>query len=239
MFCRNCGAQIPEGTTACPNCHAVNGEVRAQTEKKNGGFRAPTQGGKKAIAICSALTLIPIIFIIMIDLFVDLKFDWDKTGGWIGFLLVLFICTVLPSIRITPAPVTTGICFLTVCAYIMYVLKLVNGNMDWFTEMALPLILVFCVFLGLDSVLVGDGKVSGSGKGVLYCLEAFIFSIAWSVLYTNYKGLDLAELQSIGLFDGIEGLMIRVPILFAAFFLTLTVIFAAAWYVGKVRKQQK
>lgn len=231
MFCRNCGAQIPDGATSCPACHAVEEANVApeKTEEKAGiknmmsGFKAPTKSGKSFAVTATALTLIPAIFIFTIDFVWNLKFDWAASGFIIGALLVIWVCSVLPALHITPAPVTAGICFLSVALYLLYIVKRFAGSMEWFTMFALPLLMIVAVFIGVDSALSGNTNLRGSGMWAVISGEGAIFCIAWGILWVNYHGVGV--------------LQPRISVIFASLCLIGAVVFGAGAYINKIRKQ--
>ena len=241
MFCRNCGTQIPDGANACPNCLAVPTiapdpeaakapQQAAQpvtqpenNERKKGFFNAPGKSGKSYAAIVSALLLLPAIFIVTIDYIWNYHIDWEATWYIVGALLVIWICSVLPAIRITPAPVTAIICFMSAALYVMYIVRQVTGSMEWFTMFALPVLLILAVFIGLDSALINSTKLRGLALGAVASAEAAIFSVLWGFLWDNYYHHGVIEL--------------RFSVICASGFLMLTVVLAALAYVKNVNKK--
>lgn len=54
MFCKNCGKEVPEGTTFCPNCgQAVNGEQPQQPQQPK-----PQQGAPKSKMVAGLLGIL-------------------------------------------------------------------------------------------------------------------------------------------------------------------------------------
>ncbi len=245
MFCAHCGASVPEGATACPQCHAVvinnvapeqeapKAAETAQTEytapaaqaqdSKFRFFKAPGKSGKSFAALFSAFTLVPIIFIYAVDYIIDYKINSPFTGYIVGALLVIWICSVLPAANVTPAPVTAVICFASVALYIIYIVKRISGSMEWFTMFALPLLMLLALFLGLDSSLASRG-VKGFFAGALISAEAAVFSIIFGVLWDNYHHHGVIQL--------------RFSVICAAFFLMVTVIQLAVGYVNKLNEKK-
>lgn len=195
MFCKNCGTSIPDGATSCPGCHAVvDGAPAAPAapEEKKSILSAPTKGGKNFTALASAFLLIPAIFTIMIDYIVDYAVDWPPTGYVVGALLVCWICAVLPALKITPAPVTAIICFASVALYIMYIVKQISGSMEWFTLFALPMLMIFAVFVGVDSALTQNESLHKFMAGIV-AAEGAVYCFVWGLLWTNYHGQGLIQ----------------------------------------------
>ena len=87
-------------------------------------FNSPDKSSKSFAAIFSVLCLIPAIVTLTIDYIWNYKIDWKPTGYIVGALIVLWICCVLPAIKITPAPVTALICFMSLALYLMFIVCL-------------------------------------------------------------------------------------------------------------------
>lgn len=221
MFCQKCGTPVPEETGVCPNCTPAPSAPPKKTSRF--GFNAPSKGGKSFAAIFSAITLIPTIGILTIDYIWNYAIDWPATGYLVGALLVIWICSVLPAVRVTPAPVTAFICFMSAALYIMYIVKRLTDSMEWFTVFALPALMIPAVFIGLDSSLASSTRLRGFGMGALVSAEAAIYSIAWGILWDNYYHAGVIEL--------------RFSVICASLFLMQAVILAAVAYVQRVNRK--
>lgn len=243
MFCKKCGAAVSDGDAFCPKCgtrvekeetvspvsyNESNSEhTEEQTapakEIKEKFLTAPTKSGKSYAVIFTALTLIPAIFVLMIDYVANLAVDWPATKYVVGALVVIWICSVLPVVRITPAPVTAIICFASVTLYAMFVIKEINGSMEWFTVFALPLIMILAVFIGLDSALAAN-KIATSLMPGIVAAEAAVYSFIFGILWSHYYD------------DAVY--MPRISVVFACGFLMLSVILAAMGYVKMINRKK-
>ena len=243
MFCKKCGAAVSDGDAFCPKCgtrvekedtvtpvsyNETNSEhTEEQTapakEIKEKFLTAPTKSGKSYAVIFTALTLIPAIFVLMIDYVANLAVDWPATKYVVGALVVIWICSVLPVVRITPAPVTAIICFASVTLYAMFVIKEINGSMEWFTVFALPLIMILAVFIGLDSALAAN-KIATSLMPGIVAAEAAVYSFIFGILWSHYYD------------DAVY--MPRISVVFACGFLMLSVILAAMGYVKMINRKK-
>lgn len=243
MFCKKCGAAVSDGDVFCPKCgtrvekeetvtpvsyNESNSEhTEEQTapakEIKEKFLTAPTKSGKSYAVIFTALTLIPAIFVLMIDYVANLAVDWPATKYVVGALVVIWICSVLPVVRITPAPVTAIICFASVTLYAMFVIKEINGSMEWFTVFALPLIMILAVFIGLDSALAAN-KIATSLMPGIVAAEAAVYSFIFGILWSHYYD------------DAVY--MPRISVVFACGFLMLSVILAAMGYVKMINRKK-
>lgn len=226
MFCKFCGAPLDDGAAQCPNCLKM---VEEETSKKSNGikteklFKAPTKGGKSFAAVASALTLIPAIFILTLDYVWNYSVDWKATGYIVGALLVGWVCMVLPAVRVTPAPVTAGICFLAITFYVLFVVRQVTGDFAWFTVFALPAVFILSVFIGLNCALANSAGIKGLGMASLASVEAAVYSIIWGVLWDNY-------------YHGGE-IKLRASVIVASLFLMLAVVLGTATYITRVNKK--
>ena len=219
LFCSKCGEKIIKeempAVTAEPveNASGYAEEAAAPAEGVKEKFiKAPTKSGKSYAVIFTALTLLPAIFVLMIDYVANLAIDWPATKYVVGALVVVWICSVLPVLRITPAPVTAIICFASVTMYAMFVIKEINGSMEWFTVFALPLIMILAVFIGLDSALAANRVATAIMPGIV-AGEAAIYSFIFGILWSHYYD------------DAVY--MPRISVVFACGFLMLAVILAA------------
>lgn len=232
MFCKKCGAQLSDDAVFCSKCGAsLTSEATpsvAEAEKAEPAteetkfFKAPSKGGKSYAAIFSAFTLIPAIFTLMIDYVWNLRIDWPATGYIVGLLLVIWVCAVLPALRITPAPVTAIICFASAALYVMYIVKQISGSMEWFTVFALPMLMILAVFIGLDSALTSNKIATALMPGIV-AGEAAIYSFTFGLLWSNYYD------------DAVY--MPRISVVFACGFLMLSVVLFAAGYVKMINKK--
>lgn len=186
-------------------------------------FNSPDKSSKNFAAIFSVLCLIPAIATLTIDYIWNYKIDWKPTGYIVGALIVIWICCVLPAIKITPAPVTALICFMALALYLMYIVKQVSGSMLWFAAFALPAIAVLAVFIGADSAIIHSTKIGSLGICSLISAETAIYSIIWGILWDNYHHGGIIRL--------------RFSVIIASIFLMVSLIFAAAAYVRKNNKK--
>lgn len=243
MFCKKCGAAVSDGDAFCPKCGtrvekeetvspvSYNESNSEHTEEQTAPVKeikekfltAPTKSGKSYAVIFTALTLIPAIFVLMIDYVANLAVDWPATKYVVGALVVIWICSVLPVVRITPAPVTAIICFASVTLYAMFVIKEINGSMEWFTVFALPLIMILAVFIGLDSALAAN-KIATSLMPGIVAAEAAVYSFIFGILWSHYYD------------DAVY--MPRISVVFACGFLMLSVILAAMGYVKMINRKK-
>ena len=243
MFCKKCGAAVSDGDAFCPKCGtrvekeetvfpvSYNENNSEHTEEQTAPAKeikekfltAPTKSGKSYAVIFTALTLIPAIFVLMIDYVANLAVDWPATKYVVGALVVIWICSVLPVVRITPAPVTAIICFASVTLYAMFVIKEINGSMEWFTVFALPLIMSLAVFIGLDSALAAN-KIATSLMPGIVAAEAAVYSFIFGILWSHYYD------------DAVY--MPRISVVFACGFLMLSVILAAMGYVKMINRKK-
>ncbi|MBR4766475.1 MAG: zinc ribbon domain-containing protein [Clostridia bacterium] len=244
MYCKKCGSEMNDDALFCSKCGEkfIKEEIPAVTAEpvenasgyaeeaavpaegvKEKFIKAPTKSGKSYAVIFTALTLLPAIFVLMIDYVANLAIDWPATKYVVGALVVVWICSVLPVLRITPAPVTAIICFASVTMYAMFVIKEINGSMEWFTVFALPLIMILAVFIGLDSALAANRVATAIMPGIV-AGEAAIYSFIFGILWSHYYD------------DAVY--MPRISVVFACGFLMLAVILAAMGYVKMINSKK-
>ncbi len=230
QFCSKCGTKVQTEEAPAAVSEPVESapeyveETPAPTENVKEKFiKTPTKSGKSYAVIFTALTLLPAIFVLMIDYVANLAVDWPATKYVVGALVVVWICSVLPVIRIMPAPITAIICFASVTLYAMFVIKEINGSMEWFTVFALPMIMILAVFIGLDSALAANKIATAVMPGIV-AAEAAIYSFVFGILWSHYYD------------DAVY--MPRISVVFACGFLMLAVILAAMGYVRMINQKK-
>ena len=194
MFCKKCGAAVSDGDAFCPKCGTrVEKEETVFPVSYNESNSEHTEEQNAPAK--------------------EIKEN----------LVVIWICSVLPVVRITPAPVTAIICFASVTLYAMFVIKEINGSMEWFTVFALPLIMILAVFIGLDSALAAN-KIATSLMPGIVAAEAAVYSFIFGILWSHYYD------------DAVY--MPRISVVFACGFLMLSVILAAMGYVKMINRKK-
>lgn len=209
MFCPKCGRELPEDGV-CPNCNTVPTEPIDKGKK-----RGLTKGSKNYAAIFTALLVFPVSLCVAIDL------SFHKYDFWFGYVvgafLVLWVCAVLPALHITPAPVTALICVLSFVGYISYIFYK-SGHIEWLYTRALPLFVLFAVFIAIDVLMGSSGKFGVLSIFSAVSFEIGIYLIAIEASYTR----SLSALH-------------WSPILACAF-ISVAAVFLAFSYVGKKKK---
>ena len=109
MYCSNCGHKIPDGTTVCPNCRPVEVNQVQPENNKTAFFKVPGKASKSYAALFTAFLVFPAAICIAVDVAFD-KYDY-WFGYVVGALLVTWVISVLPVLKITPPLVTALICF--------------------------------------------------------------------------------------------------------------------------------
>lgn len=132
MFCTKCGAVVDEKTGVCPNCGACErAEEKAEKpgSKKKFYLGKATKTAKSYAVIFSAFMVFPA----MICTVVNILNPGDKfwAGYVLGAIAVAWVFLVLPVLRVTPAPVTAGICFVVLALYLLYIAKM-QGVISWY-----------------------------------------------------------------------------------------------------------
>lgn len=228
MFCSNCGKQLPDGVTVCPDCTAneapqveavpVNPEAAPQEEKKP-LFKMPGKLSKSYAAIFTALLVFPSTICIAIDLAFDRYDYWF--GYVVGALLVTWIIAVLPVLRVTPPVVTSLICFGAIVCYLFYISHK-TGHMLWLSEFFLPLTILAAAFIAIDSALIGGKRIKGLHIFSLLAAESAIFLVATEAMWDIWKN---------GVID------LKISLIIACGFISVVAVMEAFSYVGRINKK--
>lgn len=195
MYCSKCGKQLPEGVTSCPDCDPV---VVNQVEyvepqknaKKESVFKAPNTFSKSYAALFTALLVFPATICTAIDIAFD-KYDY-WFGYVVGALVVTWVVSVLPALKITPPFVTALICFGSIVCYAYYIMSKTNF-FNWLPKFLLPIFILTAAFIALDVALIGSKKVTGLHAISLLALECALYLVCWEVVADNakYGAIDL------------------------------------------------
>ena len=214
MFCSKCGREIPEGGV-CPVCSpaAASAPVAPAAKKKNVGI---TDSAKKYAALLTAAMVFPAT----ISTAIDLSFHrYDFWFGYVvGALIVAWVCAVLPVLKITPAPVTAVICFTSIMGYTFFIIQK-TGHLEWLYQRALPLFILFALFVAADAAAIGSKKVNGLGLASMVSFEIGVYLIAIEAFAT--KSLENLHWSPI----------------FACGFISVAAVFLAFGYIGKINKK--
>ncbi len=214
MFCPKCGKQLPPDGI-CPDCNTVEATPVKKEDKLRMG---PSDGARSYAAIFTALLVFPTSLCVAIDL------SFHRYDFWFGYIIgaaiVAWVCAVLPGLRITPAPVTALICFASIIGYIFYIVYK-TGHLDWLFKQALPLLILFAVFVAIDVAMVSSKKFEWMAILSAISFEIGIYIIAIEATYTK----SLTELH-------------WSPIV-ACGFISVAAVFLAFSYIGKLGKNKK
>lgn len=214
MYCTHCGVVIPEGATACPGCQAT---TAAPAEKKK-FFNEPSKKSKSFAAIFTALLVFPSTLSVAIDL----SFSRASWAGYVvGAMLVIWVCTVLPALKITPAPVTSVICFMSIIGYVFFIIQKV-GIAPWLYQAFLPMLVLTAALFAATVVLVGSKTVKGLHILSLLSAEAVIYLVALEATLDNFHN---------GAVD------LRWSLIISCAFVSIIAVFEAFSYIGRINKK--
>ena len=214
MYCSKCGTQLDENG-ACPKCSAES-DVVQNTQEVNNKTEKISKGSRTFAALVSAFLVFPASLSIAIDLSFHSYDFWF--GYVVGALLVAWVCLVLPALKITPPPITAIICFVTMMGYVFYIMYKL-GHFEWLFHKALPLTILFVVFVSIDIMLVSYKKVNWL---TVFSIMSFETAVYLMCVEATYKGgFDVLRWS---------------PILACGFF-SVAAVFLAFAYIGKIHKK--
>jgi hypothetical protein len=219
MLCPYCKNEIPDSSKFCPDCGSVI--VVEKTPKKKTRIKGPSDFGKGFSAIATALMVFPATLSVAIDLV------FHSNDGWsayvVGALIVAWLCSVFPALRITPAPVSALIAMFSVLAYISFIISK-NAQLVWLYKVGLPLFILAAIFIAVDSALLSSGKVKG-----LHFLSVLSVEVAVYLLAIEAT-VDTLLYNMITL---------RWSIIVACIFISAVALFEAVQYSLKLLKNRK
>ncbi len=227
MYCQNCGKQLPDGVTACPDCTAAEApQVEAvpvsqpdSSQNKKPLFKTPGKGSKSYAALFTALLVFPSTICIAIDVAFDRYDYWF--GYVVGALLVTWVIAVLPVLRITPPVVTSLICFGSIVLYLYYIAHK-SGHMGWLSNFFLPLTILMAAFIAIDSALIGSKKITGLHIFSLLSGEAAIYLIASEIMWDIWRKGEVD---------------LKWSLIAACGFVSVVAVLEAFSYIGRVNKK--
>lgn len=177
MFCTKCGAVVDETTGQCPNCGANERAVESTEKSRAKGklhLGKATNTAKSYAVIFTALMVFPAMICTVVNILNPGERFW--AGYVLGAIAVAWAFLVLPVLRITPAPVTAGICFVVLALYLLYIAKM-QGVINWYYSYAVPLCAVICALVALTTGLVSKKIATGLHIPALLSAEAAVFLI--------------------------------------------------------------
>ncbi len=185
MYCSKCGKPIPEGAAYCPDCGPDKvPEVQPQKQEKKSMFRMPGKGSKSYAAIVTALMVFPASICVAIDVAFDRYDYWF--GYVLGALIVSWVVTVLPVLKVTPPAVTALICFGSIIGYAYYIMSKTD-MFDWLPEFVLPLFILAAAFVAMDISLIGGRKIKGLHIFSMLSLQSAAFLVCWEIAWDNFR----------------------------------------------------
>ena len=220
MYCSNCGTKIPDGTTVCPNCNPTPVNPEPQTKKGVLDFiKSPGKMSKSYAALFTAFLVFPAAICVAVDVAFD-KYDY-WFGYVVGALLVTWVISVLPVLRITPPLVTALICFGSITGYVYYLLSKTDW-FDWLPEFILPMFVLTAAFIAIDSALIGSKKIKGLHIFSLISAECVIYLVAWEVIIDQlkYGAIDLGW-----------------SLILSCGFISVVAVLEAFAYIGRINKK--
>jgi membrane protein len=223
MFCTKCGAVVDEKTGVCPNCGACErAEEKAEKPdfKKKLHLGKATKTAKSYAVIFSAFMVFPA----MICTVVNILNPGDKfwAGYVLGAIAVAWVFLVLPVLRVTPAPVTAGICFVVLALYLLYIAKM-QGLISWYYSYAVPICAVICAMVALTTGLISKKIAKGIHIPALLSAEAAVFLIFLEALYD---------------FNQLGRLNLRWSLITMCVFVSISVICEAVAYVVRLNAKK-
>lgn len=212
MYCSNCGTKCDENGN-CPNCGVPHVEAEKVNKKEKKGL---SKGSRSYAALLTALLVFPATVSVAIDLSFS-KYDY-WCGYVVGALLVFWVCAVLPALKITPAPITALICFTSIVGYVFFVCRKL-GWFEWLFQKALPLFILFALFVAIDVALFGGKKVPGLTGGAIVMGEIAAYLIAIELVCRD-RPINFHLLP-----------------IFACGFISVAAVLIAFQYIGKINKK--
>ena len=208
MFCPKCGKPLTDDGI-CPACNTVTAEPYIKPAAKKPRI---AENSKNYAAILTALLVFPASFCVALDLTFHSYDFWF--GYVVGAILVIWVCAVLPALRITPAPVTALICFASFMGYISYIFYKA-GHIEWLYTRTLPLFILFALFVAADLAMISSKKFNPLAILSAISFEIGVYLVLCEVTYTR----ALTNLH-------------WSPI-FACAFISVAAVFLAFSYVGR------
>ena len=128
----------------------------------------------------------------------------------------------MPVLRVTPAPVTAGICFVVLALYLLYIAKM-QGLISWYYSYAVPICVVICAMVALTTGLISKKIATGIHIPALLSAEAAVFLIFLEALYD---------------FNQLGRLNLRWSLITMCVFVSISVICEAVAYVVRLNAKK-
>ena len=175
------------------------------------------------IGSAAGLTFLNVVLLSVICTAIDLVFDkYDYWFGYVvGALIVTWVISVLPVLKITPPVVTGVICFASIILYVAYIAGK-TGHLNWLSKFLLPMLILTAAFIAMDSALIGGKKVKGIHILSLLSAEAAAFFICLEATLDNW---------AVGSVD------LKWSLIIACGFISVIAVFEAFSYVGRINRK--
>lgn len=196
MYCIKCGVRLADGEKACPLCGTAvyHPDLTVREGERlypKNEYPLPEKNAHLPQIIVTAVFLLTLFTVLLCDIQFSGGISWS--GYVMGALLLVYVCTVLPSWFKDPNPVIFTPCgFAAVGLYLMYINIAMQG--DWFLSFALPVTGGVCLIVTAVVTLTRYLK-----RGRLYIFGGAILALgAFMLLIEFLMSITFSEVKFIG-----------------------------------------
>lgn len=187
MYCGRCGSQLTQDGL-CPKCDTVQAQISNPTDENQKPKKEIGKFAKGYTALLTALMVFPASFCTAINL------TFHNHGYWfgyvVGFLIVAWVCLVLPVMKITPPAVTATICFVAIFGYLSFIMYKLGDIpfVAWLYQNFLPILVLIAIFVSIDTAMITSGKFNWMMILAAMSFETGVFFIALEFIHTRDLG---------------------------------------------------
>lgn len=191
-YCSRCGVEVDNHVENCPLCntpiqHFEEGaaaESRYPSDTAESKPRMTDRVRRRILwEVLTLLYAIAVIVVVGSDLRVDAAMDWSLYPT-ISIVLVWIYTTLLIFFRHHPVTIITGVIISTI-AYLAAI-DLVDGTLDWFFPLGLPIFAFFVTIAGILSGIAVRAKERGLNVVAFVLIGIAVFCLGVDLLVSHY-----------------------------------------------------
>jgi hypothetical protein len=195
-YCVNCGVELESSLQRCPLCNTPVLNPK-ELERISSAFTPyPKESGqvdmvkRKDLAILTSVVLIATsLCCLLLNLLVFTGSPWSLFI--IGACLLLFVI-LFPVVIYSKLPVYVSLLLDgAAVAFYLYMITFNTADSRWFTELALPIVVLVTILVEIFAILLHALKVSFLSTALYFFIEAALLCVSLELLIDRFSGAVL------------------------------------------------
>ena len=194
-YCVNCGVELEASLPTCPLCNTPVINPNELKKARNSSPYATEKGQvdrvkRRDLALLSAIVLIATsLSCLLLNLFVFSGSRWSLYI--IGICMLLFVL-ILPVFTYRKVPVYISLLLDgAAVGLFLYLIAISKQNYAWFTDLALPIVVLLTILIEVLALLLHILPVSFITTALYVFAEIALFCVGLELLIDHFLGIPL------------------------------------------------